>query len=672
MKLLLLTLTLLIGIAGIRAQVAENPEKVIDELMESLSENDIDLNNQSQIFDDLLELYENPVNINLIEQVDLEKLVFLSDLQIKAILDYMEKMGPLDSKYQLQGAGGLTRTDIERLMMFVTIEPIETKPPYRKHLDGQLILRDQFDVEKAKGYESDSTGSGYYGDRHHLYAKLQLRYGSNWYAGMVMDKDPGEEITPIDFVSGYAMFEGDNLIKTVIIGDYHANFGQGLALWTGTSMGKTSEPLSIRKRGHGFRKYSSANEYAYFRGIATTLAYKNAEFSLFASLKDRDADIGFHEDSTWTIVASMPETGYHRTQSELNKKNKLGQSTYGANLDCRFKNLSVSLGGFSQTYDADSIAVKELYQILAHEKTKSSQYWIAYNYGTNNWLAFGELAVDGTGNPAMINGLQLRPANQVSVALSHRYFSRKYYSPWVNAFSENSFPAGESGFYLAINTLPVPKLKLAGYVDLFKTNWLKYSIDKPSSGYDISFQANYELNPQFKVNVRYREKEKSQNQTIEDIPEYIIATTNIKKVRLHTDMVAHQNWLLQMRVEKSFYKEENKRSTEGILAYTGVKFLNNNHKLSCWLRYSIFDTENYDTRLYAYENDLLYNFYTPAFQGEGSRVYFMAQYQALRNVKLWIKAGRTTYSDRNEISSGLQTINSNTRTNIRMQIQIKF
>lgn len=672
MKEFYLTLFFLMWILSLSAQVVENPERVINDLMESLSENEVDLNMQSQIFDELLQLYERPINLNRAGIEDLEKMIFLTDIQIRAIVDYVQKMGPLESKYQLQAVGGLSPTDIDRLMMFVKIEPIEAKSVYKNRLDGQVLLRDQFNLEKAKGYQPDSAATRYLGNRHHFYSKFQLQYGRNFYGGFVMDKDPGEETLPIDFTSGYLMYQGDKLVKTVIVGDYHANFGQGLALWSGTSMGKTSEPLSIRKRGEGFKKYSSANENAFFRGVATTLGYKNAELSLFASVKSRDADMGYNADSTQLIVNSMPTTGYHRTQSERDKKNALEQSAVGANLNYRFKNLSVLVGGFIQKYDADSIAVKAMYQYSAHEKTESSQYWLAYNYGVGKMLVFGELAMGDNGKPAVINGLQFKPANNVSLALLHRYFSPYYFSPWVNALSENSFPSGESGFYLGMSIFPISKVNITGYVDVFKTDWLKYSIDKPAHGYDISFRVDYNFSRNFKVYVRYREKDKFKNQNLGKLPDYPIAAINTKKIRLHTDVEANQNWALQMRIEKSFYKEENMDNTDGVLAFAGIKFAASNGRLACWLRYLIFDTDDYDTRLYAYENDLLYNFYTPAFQGEGSRAYFMFSYQVMSKMKFWFKAGRTSYSDRDELSSGLETIDGNARTDIRMQLQFKF
>ncbi|WP_143525045.1 helix-hairpin-helix domain-containing protein [Labilibacter marinus] len=667
MKQFLLLIMFLSYMVVVHAQETINPVKVIEDLLESMAENKNNLKNNAQVFDDLVELYERPVELNLANKDDLEKLVFLSDIQIVNLMEYVKNAGPIYSKYQLQGVDGFARSDIERLMMFTFVGEAKADSYKPKYINGQVIFRDQFNVENAKGYLADEGALGYEGNKHHLYSRLQLSYGSKYSGGLVMDKDPGEKMWPPDFISGYAMYNGKGIVKTIIVGDYHANFGQGLAMWTGTSMGKSSEPLSIRKRGAGIRKYSSANEFAFLRGVATEVSVGKFDVSGFISHKQRDAGL-----SELKLVSSMPETGYHRTANELQNRNTLRQSIYGVNVNYRRSHLTLSAGGYCQKFNADSIEVGDLYKYLSHERIQSKQGWLSYNYGLHKVLMFGELAYADNGGFAMLNGLQFKPVNNVSLALLYRYFSNNYYSTWQNALTENSLAAGESGFYLGMDIYPVSKVRISGYADFFKTNWLKYSIDKPSYGYDLSLQADYTFNRQLKIYLRYREKDKLKNQTLEELSGFNVVQTNIKKLRLHADMQTNENWMLQMRIEKSFYKEENKTDSQGVLSYAGIKYSSSNTKWACWVRYLIFDTDNYNTRLYAYENDLLYNFYTPSFQGEGSRVYAMLRYKPLPKVKLWLKAGQTRYNDREEMGSGLETIYSSTKTNIRLQMQIKF
>ncbi len=90
------------------------------------------------------------------------------------------------------------------------------------------------------------------------------------------------------------------------------------------------------------------------------------------------------------------------------------------------------------------------------------------------------------------------------------------------------------------------------------------------------------------------------------------------------------------------------------------------------LRFALFDAEDYDTRQYIYENDLLYTFSVPAYFGRGSRTYWVLRYKLSRHLSFYSKLGRTVYEDRDSIGSGLETIEGNTRTDVRAQMIVKF
>lgn len=79
-----------------------------------------------------------------------------------------------------------------------------------------------------------------------------------------------------------------------------------------------------------------------------------------------------------------------------------------------------------------------------------------------------------------------------------------------------------------------------------------------------------------------------------------------------------------------------------------------------------------DSRIYAYESDVLYRFSIPAYSGVGSRFYALVKYDILRGVDIWLKVGTWIYNDRKKISSGDSEIEGNTRTDITAQIRWQF
>ncbi|MBO7522924.1 MAG: hypothetical protein J6T30_03620, partial [Bacteroidales bacterium] len=56
-----------------------------------------------------------------------------------------------------------------------------------------------------------------------------------------------------------------------------------------------------------------------------------------------------------------------------------------------------------------------------------------------------------------------------------------------------------------------------------------------------------------------------------------------------------------------------------------------------WFRSCIFKTEDWDSRIYLYENDLLYSYSIPALSGEGYRNYMMIKYSIGQTADIRVK-----------------------------------
>jgi hypothetical protein len=89
-------------------------------------------------------------------------------------------------------------------------------------------------------------------------------------------------------------------------------------------------------------------------------------------------------------------------------------------------------------------------------------------------------------------------------------------------------------------------------------------------------------------------------------------------------------------------------------------------------RLAWFSTDSYNSRIYAYENDLLYTFSIPAFYGKGFRTYINLNYKIAKNLDFWFKAGNTLWNDRDVISSGYNEIQGNNKTELKFQLRLKI
>ena len=77
-------------------------------------------------------------------------------------------------------------------------------------------------------------------------------------------------------------------------------------------------------------------------------------------------------------------------------------------------------------------------------------------------------------------------------------------------------------------------------------------------------------------------------------------------------------------------------------------------------------------RIYAYENDILYAFSIPAYYGNGFRTYLNMKYSLSGKVECWLKFANTHWTDRDIISSGYNQINGSNKTELKLQLRLKF
>ena len=71
--------------------------------------------------------------------------------------------------------------------------------------------------------------------------------------------------------------------------------------------------------------------------------------------------------------------------------------------------------------------------------------------------------------------------------------------------------------------------------------------------------------------------------------------------------------------------------------------------VSLWARYCIFNTDDWESRIYTYENDLLQSFSIPALSGKGTRSYLMAKWEIGKMAELRIRYSVTALESGNNI-----------------------
>jgi hypothetical protein len=673
----------LVAISTSAQIVTTDPQSIIADILEdisSASEEEVDLDGLAE---DLIFLTENPINLNATSQTELSKLIFLSDFQIASLLDYVKTQGEMLSIYEIQMVYGFDFKDVQRLLPFVTIGPSDKKTaPRLRYGRNDMFIRTKSLIETQKGYtpapENDPLATRYKGDKMSLYTRYTFRTQRNFQAGFVAEKDAGEEFfrgsNPygFDHYSFHAQLSDIGNLKTLVVGDFNAEFGQGLTLWTSASFGKSPDVMGYRKRGRGLIRSSSTNENQFLRGAGATVKYRNFYISAFGSYKKIDANISDSLIDGEVMFSSMPNSGLHRTPSEIKNKKTLGEMVVGGNVNTSWKNVrlgtTASLVNLQGVFEGSS----QLYRQYEPPLNNRLNIGTDISFAIGNHLLYGEAATTIGHGAGIIAGGLFRLHPLLNVSILGRTYAKDYSPYYTSALSEGTGSANEDGMLFAFTLKPIKHWEISGYADYFSSSWLRYNVSAPSRGHEYLIQASYSPRSTTNFNLRYRYKQKEKNVTIDTTQVRWLLPYSNQSLRFHCAFSPSRIIELKSRIEFSWYNIEGSVTERGMLMYQDVSYRPQSIPLVLTARFAIFDTDGYNARIYAYENDVLYSFSIPAYYSQGTRFYIIGKYSIGKKVDLWLRYAQTYFTNTTSIGSGLDLINGPTRSDIRAQIRLRF
>ena len=655
---------------------------IIEDFLESTDSENFDYNT---IFENLNYYYEHPININNAKEEELRDLFLLNEIQINGFIQHRRHFGNFLSIYELQSIPSWDMITIKNVVPFLQCEvaPDDFNLDFRDALrngTSTLFLKGKRILEKRAGFIADANGNKpYIGDPNHLYVRYRYEYGQSFKAGFTMEKDPGEKLFGdgskygFDFYSFFAYAKDINKTFSIVsLGDFAVSMGQGLILHNDFGTGKSSFVMNVKKAGRSLRPYSSVNEVNYFRGGGTVINIgKNLQTTVFASYKPIDAKVDRDtiENTDFDSFGSIRFDGYHRTATEIANKNSIHQSNVGTKIQYKVRDFKLALNGLYTGFDADLVRDQSLYRKYLFAGKSLINASIDYSYRWQNLTFFGESAVSDNGGRANIHGLLMGLDKKLDVSLVYRNYDPDYQVLNANAFAEASQPINEKGFYIGLEMRPFKNITFSSYADVWSNPWASYRRDGPTDGKEIFIKMSYIQKRKLDFYIQYRYEQKqvnSNNESIIDYPEY----QTLQRLRFHLGYKLTKEWELRERAEFSFFRKATK--SHGFLAYQDVIFKPIASPFSMTARYAIFDINSYDARIYAYENDILYEFYIPFYQNRGSRFYINTRWRIAKNYTWELRLGRTFYQNVDEISSGNNLIDGRTQTELKTQLKIRF
>lgn len=663
------------SVLPLRAQ--EVPQRVQQQL-EDVAEAQEEAFENEEWLQQLAYFRKHPLSLNTATAEDLRSLHLLTDLQIHHFLQYRGALGRLVDVHELQAVPGWDTTLIQRLLPFVSVQGGATMGETLKARlqggDHVFLLSNSRVLEAQKGY-ADQGASRYLGSKDHLQFRYQYRYKNLLQWGLTGDKDAGEPFfhgiqnKGFDFYSFHLFARKLGLVKALALGDYTVNLGQGLVHWQALAFGKSAEVINIKRQSAPLQPYSSAGEYYFNRGAGVTLQKGRVEVTAFASYRNVSGNRSPDTASGEEVITSIQTSGYHRTLSEIKDRNHVGLFAVGGALALKHGGLRIGLNGVRHYLEKALQKRAEAYNLYTIRGKEWGNYSVDYSATYRNVHVYGEAAVDQRYEKALVQGVLLSVHARADVSLLYRHIGAGYQSFSGRAFTENVSPTNEQGLYMGLCLRPHPQYKIDAYADFYRFPWLKYQVDAPSAGRDYSVQLSYQPSKQWEVYVRYRNEQKSRNAFGADSVLYVLRAFPRQIWRVHFARQFGPQLELRVRTDGVLYGAGSPQQEEGFSAFAEGVY-RKGARFSCNLRLHYFATDGFNSRLYAYESNLLYQYYTPAFFDRGVRYYLRMNWDASKRLSFWLRWSQTFYKDKKIIGSGLDLIDGSRRSEVRIQARL--
>ncbi len=626
----------------------------------------IDDGTMEQLYEDLSDREADPLDLNTATRAELEALPCLTAQQVMDILEYRDRVKHIETLNELLLIPSLDRPTLSRLSPFVTLLPArypQTVPPLRDLLrhGKQTLLADV----KVPLYHRPGSDA-FLGPSCKHWLRYTFRYGQQVNIGLAAAQDEGEPFFKgrnkygYDFYTGFVLLKGIGQLHTLVVGRYRLRFGMGLILNNSYGFGKLATMTALINSSTHISGHASRTEGNYLQGAAGTIKIaKGLDLTAFASYRKIDATL--NKDSA--TVATILKSGYHRTQSEMNRRRNTSETLVGGNINWMSNGFHLGITGLYTSFNRK----------LKMDKGQEYRRWypcgydfynisIDYGYLSRKLNISGETATDKNNQIATINMISYELTPRLTLTALQRYYPYKYQALFANSIAEGSSVNDESAAFLGAKWLPWDDATLTFYSDFSYFAWPKYDTSSSTHRWDNFIQLDA-IKGNWAFLLRYRMKMKELKGQK--------GNALVKKFDHRTRLaISYQTStiLLATQVDLTFVRKET--ASHGYMINQTARWQHKWLKLIATAGY--FNTNSYDARVYCYEPGLLYTFSFPSFYGKGTKISANIRADVSSKLTLICNCGYVHYINRPASSSLVEDIRNNNRTDLEMQLRWKF
>lgn len=519
----------------------------------------------------LMILLERPLKINHVSSSRLVAGGLLNAYQAASLADYRMRHGDVLSFGELAAIDGFSEAFVENIKPFISLEGGNIGAVSGSGLWNDLAVR--AGIKPSEGVPMQWN----YGLRYSVESACGIS------AGIAASRSASAAGSMPDSFSGSLEWEARKLPVRLIVGDYNARFGQGLALWNGMSMSGLTSPSTFMRRASGYSRSSS-----FTGGLAMT----GAAVSVRAGHLDLNASV------------ALP--GIRNISSEPDEMSVLP----AFNMQWNHRSGQVGMTHYFNLNPFDGR--------IGDGKTSIDAAWCIR--GTD---VFAESSFDWMAKvPAALAGVSFPVGELWRSAVMVRAYPASYSSAWSGAQRSTTSCSDEFSATMAAEYLSADRTDIIGIsVDAAYFPQPKDKADEHNR--QMKIEAAWEhLTDMFVLKLRAKERIRDWGRT--------------SRTDLRADLSFSSGPVVVNTRANLLY----------CIGLSGLAYVECGYKtssLSAYLKTGIFIVDNWDDRIYSYERDAPGSFNVPAFYGRGVWASAVVSWKFARWGKVYARAAYTGY-----------------------------
>ncbi len=522
--------------------------------------------------------------------------------QVASLYDYRKRNGDILSFAELAAVDGFGVSFVERISKYLSLEsPALPGSPARTSVMIDNSLIGKFSVRLPCGI-SDEKGNPAYG----YGLKYRFSLNDDLEAGFTSRSTYSGELFPPESSSLYCVYYGRGFLEKLVVGDFNARFGQGLAMWSGFSMSGIPSAGAFSKRVSGISPSWSYSGDSGHRGVAADFRAGDFLVSAFVSSPEWRKSVFWKMPDAVTVLP-----GINLFWLGMN-----GQ----ASVTCFARSRSLPLQNKSSAiFETCHIALDGRCSIRGTEM-------------------FAEVASElYSGTVAALAGCRSCLWGVLDMAAALRYYPSGYISEFSGAVRGGSRCSNEYGASLSASVAVGKYIGLKGRtgfgssvkrhcsdfrIDALYSPDMRYGTSGPSYQIKAMVAHSWQISPLFSLLFRASERIRSYGRKT--------------KTDLRCDF-RYSDGIFTVSARANCLK----CAGIGLLGYMegGLK----TGKFNMWIRGGAFRIDNWDDRIYAYERDAPGNFSVPAYYGRGLWCALNGGVKLPSGFKLYLRAGYVGY-----------------------------